>query len=263
MFSEFLKPIEFDHILLHFERNVGQDDANRILAAYGIQRGMDKNLFWTRLSTLAGDLTFSRTQSGLFSLLTSSHSTFRPANSHSLPEPTHALAWSLAANEQQRSNKLSPSKKLYRYNLTLRNPFPGSPLYSIAGHHFIELLFQFMTLRERYPTPRLQDISTDFARRLIKFANGEAPWSPYEADKQHIAVVSSRDGWQVYTREEDVRQGGINEEGGRRYEAWEVVEKVLAGLGEDREDIVSAIGFEGLLGSAIPPGAGNEVKEDV
>jgi hypothetical protein len=34
-------------------------------------------------------------------------------------------------------------------------------------------------------------------------------------------------------------------------------------LGEDREDIVSAIGFEGLLGSAIPPGAGNEVKEDV
>jgi hypothetical protein len=46
-----------------------------------------------------------------------------------------------------------------------------------------------------------------------------------------------------------------NEEGGRRYEAWEVVEKVLARLGEDREDIVSAIGFEGLLGSAIPPGA--------
>src|SRR5258707_15749436 len=100
MFSEFLKPIEFDHILLHFERNVGQDDANRILAAYGIQRGMDKNLFWTRLSTLAGDLTFSRTQSGLFSLLTSSHSPFTPADSHSLPKPTHALARSFSPTEQ-------------------------------------------------------------------------------------------------------------------------------------------------------------------
>lgn len=46
--------------MLHFEEKLGKDNATRLLSAYGIERGLDKNLFWTRLNTLAGDLTFSR-----------------------------------------------------------------------------------------------------------------------------------------------------------------------------------------------------------
>jgi hypothetical protein len=139
----------------------------------------------------------------------------------------------LAVNQEQQrySGGLgSKRKKIYRYNLELRNPFPGSMFYGVAGHHFIELLFQFQTLLERYPTTRLRQISTEFARRLIKFAIGDSPWSPYEAGEQRIAVVSSPDGWQVYTREDDVRHGEVSEDGTRRYGAWEVVEEVWAKL---------------------------------
>jgi hypothetical protein len=45
----------------YFEQNLGKDNASRVLKAYGIELGLDKNLFWTRLNTLAGDLMFSRT----------------------------------------------------------------------------------------------------------------------------------------------------------------------------------------------------------
>ena len=173
------------------------------------------------------------------------------------------LARSLITNQRQHSTTQHPSKILYRYNLTLRNPFPGSIFHDVAGHHFVELLFQFMTLMERYPIRRLSNISIGFAHRLIKFAVGEAPWGPYEAVEQRIAVVSSRDGWQVYTREEDVRQGGINEEGGRRYEAWEVIEEILAGLGENREDILRKIGVEGLASLCGPLDVESKVDDDI
>jgi hypothetical protein len=125
--------------------------------------------------------------------------------------------------------------------------------YGVAGHHFIELLFQ----TKRYPTPRLGKISTQLAQRPIKFAAGEEPWSPYEVDEQRIAIVSSRDGWQVYTREEDVRQGDIAEEGTRRYEAWEVMEEVRSGLGKNREDIIRLVGMEGLVSLTLNKGAKN------
>ena len=134
--------------------------------------------------------------------------------------------------------------------------------YGVAGHHFIELLFQFQTLLERFPTQRLRKISTEFAQRLIKFAVGEAPWSPYEAHEQRIAVVSSRDGWQVYTREEDVRQGGLTEEGGRRYDAWETVEEVWAGLEINKEDTIRILGMEGLSSLIVPPDARRKYEND-
>lgn len=214
---------------------------------------MDANLFWTRLNTLAGDLMFSRKTPSRFLLLLSHSLWGRLTTLLFLPEPIDTLVRSLMTSQQQKSSKPSPSKTLYRYNLTLRNPFPGSLFYGVAGHHFVELLFQFMTLLERYPTPGLREISTEFARKLIKFANGEAPWSPYEAENEYIAVVSSRDGWQVYKREEDVIQGAVSEDGGRRYEAWGVMEHVWANLGQNKEEILRAVGFEGLLGLVGPP----------
>ncbi|KAH7403893.1 Alpha/Beta hydrolase protein, partial [Cadophora sp. MPI-SDFR-AT-0126] len=226
LFADALKHIDLDNFVLHFEQKLGKEKASRMLSAYGIERGMDKNLFWTRLNTLVGDLTFSQS--------------------------THSLTHSYAVNQQQHPSKTSSSKTIYRYSLELRNPFPGSIFYGVAGHHFIELLFQFQTLIERYPTARLRTISTEFAQRLIKFAVGEAPWSPYEAEEQRISVVSSRDGWQVYTREEDVRQQGLSEDGGRRYSEWEMMEEVWAGLQNDREETVRMVGMEGLMGLVNP-----------
>jgi hypothetical protein len=83
-----------------------------------------------------------------------------------------------------------------------------------------------MTLLERYPHPRLADISIEFARRLIGFANGKAPWDEFEAKEQRIAVVSSR-GWETYTRAEDEEVGSQVEEGGRRYRVWETLNQVV------------------------------------
>ncbi|PVH68239.1 alpha/beta-hydrolase [Cadophora sp. DSE1049] len=238
IFAGGLKLVKLDDFVHYFEKQLGRANATRILSAYRIEPGMDKNLFWTQLNTLAGDLTFSQS--------------------------THVLTRSLAADRQQLTNGASLKKKLYRYNLALRNPFPGSPFYGVAGHHFIELLFQFQTLLERYPTHRLCEISTDFSRMLIKFAVGEEPWSPYEASEQRIAVVSSRDGWQVYTRDQDVNQADLSEEGGRRYEAWETVDEVLAGLEEkNREEIVRLLGMDGLMSLIVPPEHGNSFDDNV
>ncbi|KAH9224255.1 Alpha/Beta hydrolase protein [Leptodontidium sp. 2 PMI_412] len=213
LFAEALKHIDLERFVLHFEEKLGKDNATWLLSAYGIERGLDKNLFWTRLNTLAGDLTFSQS--------------------------THSLTNSYAL-KQKKQQQLSSHKTIYRYSLELRNPFPGSIFYGVAGHHFIELLFQFQTLKERYPTDRLRAISTEFSQRLIKFAVGAAPWSPYEADEQRIAVVSSRDGWQVFTREEDMQQALLCEDGGRRYDAWEVMEEVWTALETraDKEDVM-------------------------
>ena len=60
MFLEILKRTKVEDLVLYFEQNLGQDNARRILSAYGIERGMDKNLFWARLGTLGGDFAFSR-----------------------------------------------------------------------------------------------------------------------------------------------------------------------------------------------------------
>ncbi|KAG4428509.1 hypothetical protein IFR05_016006 [Cadophora sp. M221] len=238
LFAEALKHIDLERLVLHFEQKLGKSNATRLLSTYGIERGLDKNLFWTRLNTLAGDLTFSQS--------------------------THSLTNSYARNQKQQQQESSSHKTIYRYSLELRNPFPGSIFYGVAGHHFIELLFQFQTLKERYPTDRLRAISTEFSQRLIKFAVGEAPWSSYEAEEQRIAVVSSRDGWQVYTREEDVRQALLCEDGGRRYDAWEVMEEVWSALKTrpDKEEIIRMVGMEGLEGLigllGPPPEKGKE-----
>jgi hypothetical protein len=105
---------------------------------------MDDNLFRNKLSFLMGDIMFS--------------------------EPIHRLALSLASSK----------KKIYHYTQTIRNPFQGSLLHQIPGHHFIDLLFLFQTLRERYPSQKLRDISEEYGRRWIRFAAGEMPWEEYK-----------------------------------------------------------------------------------
>ncbi|KAF5593504.1 alpha-L-rhamnosidase [Fusarium subglutinans] len=74
---------------------------------------------------------------------------------------------------------LQSGKKQYRCILSLRNPFPGSFYSNILGHHFIELIYQFMTFMERLPLQRQRDVCVGFVRRWTAFAHGEEPWSEY------------------------------------------------------------------------------------
>ncbi len=79
------------------------------------------------------------------------------------------------------------------------NPLPGSWHNGIAGQNFVKIGYQSMILLERCPQPQLQEISTDFARRLTQFANDRAPWAEFELYEQNIAVVNSIKGWKTCT----------------------------------------------------------------
>jgi hypothetical protein len=161
---------------------------------------MDANLFWNKLSYLMGDLMFS--------------------------EPMHKLVASLGSP--------SSNKKVYRYTQTLRNPFQGSLLHQIPGHHFIDLLFLFQTLRDRYPSQKLRDISEEYGRRWIKFAVGEEPWEEYRLDRTEgegkSMVINGRTGFEVRSRREDEAESDISEEGERRYVGWEVIGEIMRDL---------------------------------
>jgi carboxylesterase type B len=163
---------------------------------------MPQNLFWTRLIYLMGDLAFS--------------------------QPVHSLATSLATNWANH-----PTKNVYRYTLTFRNPFPGTELHQIPGHHFIELLFLFGTLQERYHMRQQIALSEEFMHRWIAFGRGEEPWEKFEA-AGNIMVISGREGWVCKTREQDERESLDAEEGIRRYAGWENIADVMKNLKEDR-----------------------------
>ena len=162
---------------------------------------MDVNLFWNKLSYLMGDIMFS--------------------------EPIHKLAVSLASSEKQ---------KVYRYSQTIRNPFPGTLLHQIPGHHFIDLLFLFQNLRDRYPSQKLKDISEEYGRRWIRFAVGEEPWEEYKIDQEKVMVINGRTGFEIRTRRKDELESALSEEGVRRYAGWEVI-------GEIMEDLVKRDGL--------------------
>lgn len=140
-------------------------------------------------------------------------------------EPIHKLTGSLAS--------LS-SKKVYRYIQTLRNPFQGSLLHQIPGHHFIEALFLFQTLREKYPSQRLKDISEEYGKRWISFAAGEEPWEEYRlhggVGDGKIMVINGRTGFEVRSRNDDEVESKIIEEGERRYAGWEVTREIMEAL---------------------------------
>jgi len=190
-----LKHVALDKFLLSTHANLGPSNATKLLSVYGISEGMDDNLFWNKLSFLMGDIMFS--------------------------EPIHKLAASLASSHK---------KKIYRYTQTIRNPFQGLLLHQIPGHHFIDLLFLFQTLKERYPSQKLRDISEEYGRRWIRFAAGEEPWEEYKLDGEKIMVINGRTGFEVRSRREDEVASAISEKGQRRYTGWEVIGEILGDL---------------------------------
>lgn len=151
--------------------------------------------------------------------------------------PCHKLSKALAQS----------NKNAYRCTLSLRNPFPGSFFTGVLGHHFIELLYVFMTLMERYPQQVQREISVGFAKRWIDFTNGKAPWRSYRWDDQSIAVADSREGWVVRTRKEDSERSAIDEGGQRRYEEWEALDEVFCELGDGVPAAVAALSFPVLV----------------
>jgi hypothetical protein len=174
-------------------------------------------------------------------------------------EPAHKLATSLS---------LSSNKKVYRYTLTMRNPFPGSDLYQIPGHHFIDLLYLFRTLRDRYSRTKDKEISDEFGKRWLAFGAGKEPWDEYKEGEEKIMVVSGREGWVVKSREVDEVESKEAEEGERRYRCWEVLGDVMRDLvtgergevkGEETRlawgpegGIYRLVGMEGPSGVVIP-----------
>ena len=115
--SEPLKHISPTSFLSHSNTILGASNAKKIFSAYDITSSIHPNAFWTKLMYLMGDIMFS--------------------------EPSHKFVNYLA------SQPSTHKKHAYRYTMTMRNPFPGSNLHQIPGHHFVDLLFLFQTLRER------------------------------------------------------------------------------------------------------------------
>ncbi|KAF5006574.1 hypothetical protein FDECE_7049 [Fusarium decemcellulare] len=186
----------------HVEDTLGAEKAQQVLEAYGISRNMDQNLFWTRLCILCGDVMFSA--------------------------PCHNMSKKLATS----------NKQFYRYTLSLRNPFPGSIFSNVLGHHFVELIYQFMMFTERFPLQKQREISLGFVQKWTAFAYGQEPWTPYTGEDETIAVADSLEGWIVRTRVEDLERSAQDEGGQRRYKQWEALDEVFQGL--DGKDVKAA-----------------------
>ncbi|KAF5539494.1 carboxylesterase type B [Fusarium mexicanum] len=211
LFAHNLMDVRPEVFYQHVEDALGAENAKRVLQVYEISRSMDKNLFWTRLCTLCGDVMFSL--------------------------PCHILSKELWQS----------GKKQYRCILSLRNPFPGSFFSNILGHHFIELIYQFMTLMERLPLQRQRDVCVGFVRRWTAFAYGEEPWSQYTWVDEAVAVADSREGWVVRSRVKDMEVSVYDEGGQRRYENWEALDEVFRALGDMAPAAVEALSFPTLV----------------
>ncbi|KAH8597396.1 Alpha/Beta hydrolase protein [Bisporella sp. PMI_857] len=197
IFSAELENISPSHIVNTITRALGPKHAAQLLGAYGLAANTDLNLAWTRCMYLFGDITFSN--------------------------PTHKLANSLALSTTAKK------RNIYRYHLTLRNPIPGSPFYQVP-HHFVELLFLFGTLRERYSTQIARDLSDEVGKRWLKFGAGKEPWDRYEEDRK-VMIISGDNKWVSRTKENDEKESKLTEEGPRRYREWEVISDVLKSIG--------------------------------
>jgi carboxylesterase type B len=182
---------------------LGPDSAQRITEAYGIGPGMDSNLFQRNGMLLLGDLIFG--------------------------EPTHSIALDLA-NHAHETGK----RKIYRWEFSLPNPFPGSMYHLVHGHHFVELYYQFMTLVSRYPAHRngfLARQAEQMARMWIRFANGLPPMenSEYRPGEERIMTCDVGAGWRVRTRAEDDAASREDPWGERRYRPWEMLREEIVG----------------------------------
>jgi carboxylesterase type B len=192
----------------------GKATAEGLLEAYDIpiSGGIDSNLFLLQLSYFIGDTLFSA--------------------------PINKLASILARTAAPEAGV--KKRKVYRYSIALSNPFVGSTHSYAPGHHFVEILFLFLTLLDRYPTRRgkwLEQQARETARRWITFANGREPWEEYrispdgkDASEAKIAIADDLHGWTTRTLSEDEEVSKNDPWGGRRYAGWRALEKANESL---------------------------------
>ncbi|KAJ6256958.1 Cholinesterase [Drechslerella dactyloides] len=199
-------------------------DAAVILIAYDItpdeNEYMDPVAFYMRAMYLVGDIYFQ--------------------------EPTDQMAHDLAAAYTTTTDSTTRRRKVFRYQFNLPNLFPGTPFSFVTGHHFVEMFYQFLTFKERFPPHRdnfYTRQATDMARRWIAFANGRDPWDEYRPDDGYkIAICDDVNGWHVRTREEDIERSRGEPWGERRYRGWELIRTAMTRVdAESGEEGVHAV----------------------
>ncbi|KAL2826701.1 Alpha/Beta hydrolase protein [Aspergillus cavernicola] len=219
-----LKDIPASFFIARVRSILGDESAGRVLDGYAIHEGMDEGLFWQHAMVLMGDLIFS--------------------------EPTHSTAISVARGSCGRGRGRG-RQRIYRWQFCLQNPFPGSILSYTTGHHFVELIYLFMTLTARFPMHRVHFLrrqAEEMARGWVRFANGLPPLheaKPYDLETGSIMVCDMLQGWTVRTRAEDEEISQQDPWGPRRYRQWEILNEELkragrtdqGGTGSDNEKI--------------------------
>jgi carboxylesterase type B len=186
-----------------------------LLEAYNLPTSgtIDNNRAWMQMSLFLGDMMFSADYNNLSQIL--------------------------ASDMPKRRN-------IYRYSFGLSNPFPGSSCSFTTGHHFVEILYIFLTLLHRYPAHRdnwLRHQATETARRWILFARGKQPWSPYlvssegKDDDAVIAICDDIVGWTERTIREDESVSKNDPWGERRYAGWRAFKNAFDSLKIEGEHV--------------------------
>ncbi|KAL4983722.1 Alpha/Beta hydrolase protein [Aspergillus falconensis] len=207
-YAPLLKDITASEFVAQFYSALGEESARRVLDSYKIHESMDEGLFWQNTIVIMGDVVFS--------------------------EPTHSAAIAVAQAGRQ---------LVYRWQFGLQNPFPGSILSYTVGHHFVELMYQFMTLTARFPTHRnhfLRRQAEQMARSWVRFANGLPPMpdaKPYDLESGSIMICDMLHGWTVRTRAEDEASSQQDLWGPRRYRQWEILNEELTRASSENEKI--------------------------
>ncbi|EXJ58668.1 hypothetical protein A1O7_06096 [Cladophialophora yegresii CBS 114405] len=199
--------------------------ADRLLDAYDLPRTVelagkvDDNLFWRNLMHFVGDLLFS--------------------------QPIHNMANELTLYNATPAGSVK-KRKIYRYSFGLTNPFPGSDHSFVTGHHFVEILFLFLTLLDRYARHRdrwLEKQAKETAKRWIVFANGKEPWDEYVVRQKagigdaRMAVCDDIRGWHVKTVSQDREESKSDPWGPRRYDGWAALEDAFLSLKGPEMDV--------------------------
>ncbi|KAF3904884.1 Cholinesterase [Dactylellina cionopaga] len=219
IFRNGLQHAKYPRFVKVFKEVFGAEQGSKILAAYDIEpneeKGMDHVKFFMRLMYLIGDIYFQ--------------------------EPTAQMA-DILSEAYNSSKDGGRKKKVFRYQFCLPNLFPGTPYSFVTGHHFVEMFYQFMTFRERFPTHRnkfYQRQSEQMARMWIAFANDKDPWDEYKKeDGYKIEICDDINGWHTRTREEDMEKSQDEPWGERRYKQWDMLkeafEKIAREGGEEK-----------------------------
>ncbi|KAK6343409.1 hypothetical protein TWF730_010998 [Orbilia blumenaviensis] len=201
-----------------FKSVFGDEVGAKILESYDIESDenvwMDHTRFFVRLMYLIGDLFFQ--------------------------QPTAQMVDGLSRQYYSPARKEGGEKriqKVFRYEFNLPNLWPGTPYSFVSGHHYVEMFYQFMTFRERYPTHRnrfYQRQSEGMARLWIAFANGKDPWEEYKEETGYkIQICDDVNGWHLRTRQEDIERSNNEQWGERRYRQWDLITEGFKKLEEE------------------------------